>query len=39
MKKDILKVINFEEYKDRKREKEINREELLKLIRQIVTTK
>lgn len=39
MKKTISKVVNFEEYKDKKRQIEVNRDELLKLIKSIATIK
>lgn len=39
MKKDMGKVIDFVEYKNRKKNVEINRLELLELIKQIVITK
>ena len=39
MKKNISKVVNFQEYKNKKRQLEVDREELLKLIKEIVTTK
>ncbi|CZR98865.1 hypothetical protein C4097_01155 [Clostridioides difficile] len=39
MEKPNTKVVNFQEYKDRKNEREVNRDELLKLIKKIVTSK
>ena len=39
MKKTMAKVVNFQEYKDKKKHLEVNRKELLELIKQIVTTK
>lgn len=39
MEKPNTKVVNFQEYKDRKKQKEVNRDELLKLIKKIVTSK
>lgn len=39
MKKTMEKVVNFQEYKDKKRYLEVDRKELLELIKQIVTTK
>lgn len=39
MKKTIEKVVNFEEYKEKKRNLEVDRKQLLNLIKQIVTTK
>lgn len=39
MEKPNTKVVNFQEYKDRKKQREINRDELLKLIKKIVTSK
>lgn len=39
MKKTITKVVNFQEYKDKKKEIEPCREELLRLIKKVVTTK
>ena len=39
MEKPNTKVVNFQEYKDRKNQREVNRDELLKLIKKIVTTK
>ncbi len=39
MSKTIAKVVNFQEYKDKKKQLEVDRKELLELIKQIVTTK
>ena len=39
MKKTMAKVVNFQEYKERKKNLEVDRKELLELIKQIVTTK
>lgn len=39
MEKPNKKVVNFQEYKDRKNQREVNRDELLKLIKKIVTSK
>lgn len=39
MKKTIENVVNFQEYKDKKKHLEVDRKELLELIKQIVTTK
>ena len=40
MDKTIAKVINFQKYKDKKNKQlELDREELLELIKKIVTTK
>lgn len=39
MKKNREKIINLQEYKKKKKEIEINRDELLKLIREVITTK
>lgn len=39
MNKYKAKIIDFQEYKDKKNKLEINREELLSLIKKIVTTK
>ncbi|WP_255612795.1 hypothetical protein [Clostridioides sp. ZZV14-6105] len=39
MEKPNTKVVNFQEYKDRKKQREVNRDELLKLIKKIVTSK
>lgn len=39
MGKSISKVVNFQEYKDKKNATEVNRDELLKLIRKIATVK
>lgn len=41
MSKYISNVVNFQEYKDKKKNKqlELDREELLQLIKKIVTTK
>lgn len=39
MEKSNTKVVNFQEYKDRKKQREVNRDELLKLIKKIVTSK
>lgn len=33
MEKPNTKVVNFQEYKDRKNQREVNRDELLKLIK------
>lgn len=39
MKKTMAKVVDFQEYKDKKKQIEVDRSELLQLIKQIVTTK
>lgn len=39
MKKTMAKVVNFQEYKKKKKHLEVDRKELLELIKQIVTTK
>jgi hypothetical protein len=39
MKKPRGKVVNFQEYKENKKQLESDREELLNLIKKIVTTK
>ena len=39
MKENMEKVIDFEEYKNKKKKIEVDRVELLKLIKQIVMTK
>ncbi|SFJ55012.1 hypothetical protein TPDSL_02630 [Terrisporobacter petrolearius] len=39
MKKTMAKVVNFQEYKEKKKHLEVDRKELLELIKQIVTTK
>lgn len=39
MNKSKAKVVDFQEYKDKKNKSEVNREELLSLIKKIVTTK
>jgi len=39
MKKTMAKVVNFQEYKEKKKNLEVDRKELLELIKQIVTTK
>ncbi len=39
MEKTMSKVVNFQEYKQKKKDLEIDRKELLKLIKQIVTNK
>ncbi len=39
MNKSKTKIVNFQEYKDKKNKLEVNREELLSLIKKIVTTK
>ena len=40
MSKYISNVVNFQEYKDKKKKKlELDREELLQLIKKVVTTK
>ncbi len=39
MKKTIEKVVNLQEYKEKKKYLEVDRKELLELIKQIVTTK
>lgn len=39
MKKTMAKVVNFQEYKERKKNLEVDRKELLNLIKQIVTIK
>ncbi|ALP05811.1 hypothetical protein PCZ31_3926 [Clostridioides difficile] len=35
MEKPNTKVVNFQEYKDRKNQREVNRDELLKLIKKL----
>lgn len=39
MNKSKTKIVDFQEYKSKKNKLEINREELLSLIKKIVTTK
>ena len=39
MKKPTGKVVNFQEYKENKKQLELDRKELLNLIKKIVTTK
>ena len=39
MSKPIGKVVNLYEYKQNKREKEVDREQLLKLIKKIIVSK
>lgn len=39
MNKSKAKIVDFQEYKNKKNKLEINREELLSLIKKIVTTK
>lgn len=39
MKKNMSKVVNLQEYKEKKKSIEVDRKELLELIKQIVTTK
>ncbi len=39
MNKSKAKIVDFQEYKSKKNKLEINREELLSLIKKIVTTK
>ena len=39
MKKTIEKVVNLQEYKEKKKYLEVDRKELLELIKQILTTK
>lgn len=39
MGKAISKIVNFQEYKDKKKITEVNRDELLKLIKKIATVK
>lgn len=39
MKKTMAKVVNLQDYRDKKKHLEVNRKELLELIKQIVTTK
>lgn len=39
MKKTMSKVVNFQEYKEKKERLEVDRKELLELIKQVVTTK
>jgi hypothetical protein len=39
MKKSKSQIVNFQEYKDRKKQLEVDREELLKLITKAVITK
>lgn len=39
MKNNMAKVVNFQEYKSKKKHLEVSRKELLELIKQIVTTK
>lgn len=39
MKKTMAKVVNFQEYKEKKKNLEVDRKELLNLIKQIVTIK
>ncbi len=39
MKKTMTKVVNLQEYKEKKKYLRVDRKELLELIKQIVTTK
>ena len=39
MKKTMGKVVNLQEYKEKRKHLEVDRKELLELIKQIVTTK
>lgn len=39
MKKNNTKVVNINEFKEKKKTKEVNREELIELIKQIVALK
>ena len=39
MSKPICKVVNLYEYKQNKKEKEVDREQLLKLIKKIIVSK
>ena len=39
MKKTMAKFVNLQDYRDKKNHLEVNRKELLELIKQIVTTK
>lgn len=39
MKKTMAKVVNLRDYKEKKKYLEVDRKELLELIKQIVTTK
>ena len=39
MKETMTKVINLEEYKEKKKNSKVDRKELLELIKQVVTTK
>ena len=39
MNKPTSKIVNLSEYKSKKNEKEVDREQLLKLIKKIVATK
>ncbi len=39
MKKSKAQIVNFQKYKDRKKQLEVDREELLKLITKAVITK
>lgn len=39
MEKAISKVVNFQEFKNKKNATEVNRDELLKLIKKIATVK
>lgn len=39
MKKTMAKVVDFQQYREKKKQLEVDREELLQLIKQIVTTK
>ena len=39
MKKTKAKVVNIQDYKDRKKQLEVDRNELIALIKQIVTSK
>ncbi|WP_438650723.1 hypothetical protein [Romboutsia sp.] len=39
MEKSMAKIINFEEYREKKTKSDTNRKELLQLIKRIITTK
>ncbi len=39
MKETMTKVINLQEYKEKKKNSKVDRKELLELIKQVVTTK
>lgn len=39
MKETMAKVINLQEYKEKKKNSKVDRKELLELIKQVVTTK